>query len=467
MKKLVIELVSMPHKPALTVDSRDLVSQPSERSHGRYRRILEASVSAILSKGITLLVSLATVPIAVRYLGPELYGIWITLSTTITLLVVLDLGIANTLTNLISEAYAADDSQRAARYATTAFWIVVLVASVLALVGLLIWPHVDWGAIFNVRNPALRESISKSVLIAYIIFLISLPAGLAGKMLGGYQEVRTANLFTAAGSVLSLIFVIAIVRLHGSLQLLVLSYSGSIVGTNLLCLLWLWAHHKPWLAPWRGKIDRTVVRRLMRTGGEFFIIQLAGLVVFNSDNLVITHYLGPAAVTPYNVTWRLASYAAALQTVTTPALWPAYAEAFARDDWGWIKKTFRRTMLGTMTIAAFLSLGVVLWGRTIISHWAGTAAVPTESLIIVMCIWVMISTYMNNTACVMVAINETRIQAWASALSAVVNLAATVWLVQRVGLVGVILGTVGSYLLVLVAPQTWQVYHRLYKRSDK
>lgn len=27
-------------------------------------------------------------------------------------------------------------------------------------------------------------------------------------------------------------------------------------------------------------------------------IQLTGLVVFNSDNLVITHYLGAAAVTP-------------------------------------------------------------------------------------------------------------------------------------------------------------------------
>lgn len=456
----------MPNKPViLHAKTDDALQHSKQKSRARYRRILEASLSSIFSKGIVLLVSIVTVPITVRYLGAELYGIWITVSTTIALLVVLDLGIANTLTNLISEAYAAGDKQQAGRYATTAFWMVVMVAVVLALVGLLVWPHIYWGALFHVRNQALTRSISHAVLAAYLVFLVSLPAGLAVKMLGGYQEMRTANIFTAAGSVLSLVAVVAVVHCKGSLPLLVFAYSGAMVAANVICLLWMWTRHKPWLTPWPRHMDRTVVRRLMQTGGEFFLIQLAGLVVFNSDNLVITHYLGPEAVTPYSVTWRLASYAAALQTVTTPALWPAYAEAFVRGDLGWIKKTFARMMAATMSAALVFTLIVAFYGRTIIRHWAGQAAVPAESLILMMCVWVLISTLMNNTGCVLVAINETRIQAWASVAAAVVNLISTIWLVQRIGVLGVIIGTVFSYLFVLVIPQTWQLFRTLERHS--
>src|SRR5580698_2132059 len=137
----------MPDKPSVTpANSETLIHESQKRSRSRYRRIFEASLSAILSKGTGLLVSLATVPLAVHYLGPELYGVWVTISTTITLLVVLDLGIANTLTNLISEAFAADDKQLASQYATTAFWIVVAVAFVLGVIGLLIWPVVNWAS---------------------------------------------------------------------------------------------------------------------------------------------------------------------------------------------------------------------------------------------------------------------------------------------------------------------------------
>lgn len=41
---------------------------------------------------------------AVRYLGPERYGVWATVTTTAVWLNLLDLGIANTLTNHISPA---------------------------------------------------------------------------------------------------------------------------------------------------------------------------------------------------------------------------------------------------------------------------------------------------------------------------------------------------------------------------
>jgi O-antigen/teichoic acid export membrane protein len=427
----------------------------AEDGRERYKKIFEAGFSALFSKGAVLLVNAVSIPIAVRYLGSVQFGIWATITTSLSVLLVLDLGIANTLTNLISEAYAKEDQDLAGRYAATAFWMMVLVACILGFVGFAIWPFIGWDRIFHV-DAASRSLTSRAVAVAYGVFLCGMPAGLAAKMLGGYQELRIANLFAAAGSVGSLAGIILVVRLRGGLPTLIGVSSGAMVLASGLCLFWIWFYHKPWLTPWPRKMSRLLSHRFMQSGSDFFMIQLAGLVVFNSDNLVIAHYAGAAEVTPYMVTWRLVSYASALQAIMIPALWPAYAEAFVRGDLGWVRKTFRRSMFLTMGMAAACCPVFFLGGRLLIRIWAGADAVPPQALLGWMCVWVLINTFMSNVSVILVAASETRVQAWSSVVAMIVNLALSILLVKSMGPVGVILGTVISYLLVLVGPQVWK-----------
>ena len=77
-------------------------------SGGRYARIVKAVCSGGAARILSSLVSLLTLPLAVRYLGPERYGVWATVTTTAVWINLLDLGIANTLTNQISRAYALE-----------------------------------------------------------------------------------------------------------------------------------------------------------------------------------------------------------------------------------------------------------------------------------------------------------------------------------------------------------------------
>jgi O-antigen/teichoic acid export membrane protein len=422
----------------------------------RNRGILEAGASAVVGKVVGLLANLISIPIAVRYLGPVQFGIWATISTSLMLLFVLDFGIANTLTNYISEAYAREDKGLASSYASSAFWLMVMVATVLGLVGWMAWPYVNWNYVFHVDASA-HCDVSTAVAVGYVVFLVAMPAGLAAKLLGGYQELRIANLFAAGGGVGSLIAIVLVVRLHGGLPLMVGASYGAMALANGICLLWIWLYHKPWLTPWPSHVSFAVSRRLLGSGSGFFLLQIAGLIVFNSDNMVITHFLGPAEVTPYNVTWRLVSYASALQTFMLPALWPAYAEAFVRGDLAWIRKTFRRAMVFTMGASGSCCIVFLCCGQFLIRLWAGPHAVPTYNLLFWMCIWVLISTFMNNVACILVAAFEIRVQVWTSLVSVIVNLALSLWWVRMMGSEGVILGTVVSYLIILVGPQLWKV----------
>ena len=432
-------------------------SNMSQDSKRRSRGIASATLTAIFAKGITLLVSAATVPITLRYLGSEGYGLWITISSAATLFFLLDIGVANTLSNLISEAYSAGDKERAATYFATAYWLVLGISTLLGLAGWALWSHIPWASIFHVQNPALVHETPHAVAAAFIVFLLALPIGLVTKVLGGYQELHASNLFAAAGSVLSLLAVITVVYFHGSLTLLIAVFAGSSVAANAACLLWICLCAKPWMTPWPGRVDPACIARIFRTGIQFFAIQLAGLIIFSCDNLIISHYLSPASVTPYAITWRLVGYATAAQTLILPALWPAYSEAYANRDLPWIRLTYNRVRWISIVALIAVCSTILFAGRNIIRIWAGPAAVPSNLLIQLMCIWVVICVFCTNQSCLMGATFRVSKQAISSLLSAVVNLALSILWIKTMGPAGVILATIVSYLVFVVAVQSWEV----------
>lgn len=440
---------------------------PRTRFDQRYRRIFDAVLSAILGKGTAVLVSAITIPLTVRYLGPESYGLWVAISSTVTMFFVFDVGVANTLTNLISEAYARDDREQAATSFATAFWIVLGISVSLGIVALLAWPWTHWAAILNVHDPALAKQTSQAVAAAVIIFLFALPSGLAAKVLAGYQELHAANLFATAGSVLSLLAVVVVVYVHGHLTALVAAFAGSTVLANLACFLWLCLFHKPWMAPRPRLFTPRLIRRIFASGTQFFAIQVAGLIVFNTDNLIISHYLSPAAVTPYAVTWRLVNYITAVQVFMLPALWPAYSEAFANGHFDWIRATYRRVRRLTIAILGVGCGLLLVIGREIIRIWAGPAAVPSSWLLLLMCAWVVIMAFTMNQSTLMGATFRVRKQAVYGSIAAAVNLILSIVWVRRMGSVGVLLGTIVSYIVFVVAMQIREVHSILHTGLDE
>jgi O-antigen/teichoic acid export membrane protein len=395
------------------------------RSDRRLARILHGGATGIASKTVIMLASAISLPLAVRYLGRLEYGIWVTVSTSVVMLSVLDLGIANTLTNFISRAYANDDEPMAQRYFATALWVTAGISFVLGV-------------------------------CCFAFFLLGLPLNLANKVLGGYQEVHLSNYFAMVNGVLGLAAIVATVVLHGSLVTLTAAYCSSMLFSSLLLNFWLCFWHRPGVVPRPSAVTLTLTRELFGEGALFFALQISGFLVFNTDNLVITHYLGAAEVTPYSVAWRLCGYAAMFQSMLVPSLWPAFSEAFHRGDLVWVNKTYRRLMRFSMLAVSVAAAAIGLVGRPVIRMWAGPAAVPGVWLLWLMCCWVVLLSYTVNQAMLLAATQRIRMQAIYSGVTAIANLVVTIVLVQRIGAIGVLLGTVISYLLFVLVPQGYE-----------
>ncbi len=416
--------------------------------------MLKAVVSGTAARALSSGLSLVSLPLAVHYLGAERYGVWATVTTTAVWINVLDLGIANTLTNHVSRAYALDDKRSAARYFTNAL---LLTGGIVACVGLVfasLFPRINWIRLLNVSPRVCATEIDRTVVAACTLMLLALPCNLVGKLLAGYQELHRNNYAICAGAVASLGGLALGIVLRVSMPALFVMSGGCLTLAALTNFLLVVGWQKPWLRPRLSLIDRSAIRELLNSGSCFFLIQVAAVVVYSSDNLVVSHYLGAAEVTPYSVTWRLAGLAAVLQSLIFPALWPAYAEAYARRDFLWIRRTFVATLKGTIALNAVCIAILLLLGRSLIRLWAGPSAVPTTGLLVAMGMWTMISGFMSVESCLLAALNRTREQALLSILAAALNIVLSVLLVRHVGSLGVIEGTIISYLLVLVAPQS-------------
>lgn len=426
----------------------------SNPSSSRYRRILKAVFSGTAARVLSSGLSLVSLPLAVRYLGAERYGVWATVTTTAVWINLLDLGIANTLTNQISRAYAQGEKHTAARYFTNALLLTGGIAAFAAILCALLLPRLNWIRLLNVSSRVNAAEVTHTVAIACALMLLALPCNLVGKLLAGYQELHRNNYAVCLGSLAGLAGLAVGIAFRVTMPMLFLMSVGWLTFATLGNLIMVVGWQKPWLRPCVSLIDRLAIRELLHSGSSFFLIQVAAVVVFSSDNVIVSHYLGAAEVTPYSVTWRVAGLAAILQSLIFPALWPAFAEAYARRDLLWIRRTFAATMMGAIALNGFCVAILLFFGRSLVRLWAGPSAVPTTALLLAMGIWALINAFMSVESCLLAALNRTREQAALSIIAAALNIVLSLWLVRHIGSLGVISGTIVSYLLVLVVPQT-------------
>src|SRR5664279_1287876 len=215
----------------------------------RYGRIVKAVSSGAAARLLSAGLILVSLPLAVRYLGAERYGVWATITTTVVWINLLDLGIANTLTNSISRAYALGDKASAARYFTNALLITGSIAAVVGGVFAVVSSRVNWMKLFNVSANVQAAEVRDTVVVATVLMLLGLPCNLGGKLLAGYQELHRNNYAVCAGAVASVIGLALGIAWRVSMPALFVMSVGCLTFASLANLIFVVTSCTPWLLP--------------------------------------------------------------------------------------------------------------------------------------------------------------------------------------------------------------------------
>lgn len=430
-------------------------STQSGRSRERHRRIALTAVSSGAARATSLLTMLVSVRLIMSHFGAERYALWATITSTVALLVFADFGIGNGLLNTISESDGKSDQEAAISYVSTGFFVLLAVALFAAFSLWFSYPFVPWARIFNLTSPVAIQEAGPAAAIFILCFLAQLPLGVVQRIQLGYQEGFFTQVWSAAGNLLGLLGLLAVIRFHAGLPFLVLAVAGAPVLSGLLNAVTVFGVQRPWLRPRLDHISGAAAQRILHLGFVFLIMQIAGAVGYQTDNLIIAQVLGATAVTQYAVPFRLFAIIPAVLSMVIMPLWPAYAEAFARGDVEWVKATLRRSMLLGLAVAIPANLLLVALGRPIIRLWVGPQIAPSFLLLVGLATWAILIGVSGPLAMFLNGIGFIRVQAICGVLMAVSNLAVSIYLTRHIGVSGVIYGSIVSQIVFIFIPYFW------------
>jgi O-antigen/teichoic acid export membrane protein len=199
-------------------------------------------------------------------------------------------------------------------------------------------------------------------------------------------------------------------------------------------------------------VEWQVSRKLARLGFLFFVLQVSAGVAFASDNLIATQVLGASAAAHFSVAQRIFMIPPLLMALIIGPLWPAYGEALARGDRGWVRRTFYGSLALTISCCAVLAAGLVLLSEPIFSHWVGPALVPSAALAVGLAIWSIMYTWGTTVAMLLNAASIIGFQVVTALALAFSSIALKVALISHVGIAGLAWALVVSYTVVVFVP---------------
>ena len=415
-------------------------STPEGRSKERYRRIALTTASSMGARGIGVLVSLATVPLALSYLGKQQFGLYATITSLLAWVTVLNFGIVNGLVNAISQAHGKDDRQAAGSYASTAFFTLVVISALLGLVFALAAPFVPWSDVLAVRGLLDEGVVMWSVIAAVGAVLVGMPLSITPQMYAGYQRMYVANLFLVLGSLLTLIGVYVAVRLEVSLPVLILVFGGAAPVVTLCNLIFVSRYQMPWLRPRISQFSRAAVRRLMTTSVPLFLFQLAALLVNQTDLVVLAHRTDLGTVAEYAIILRVYGLLVTVIALGTYSFIPSFRESYERGDHGWMRASFRRLLYLRMALAVVGTLIMMAAGNWLLRIWLGQEAVSFGLEIwAAFAVVILAVTWVTTFSELLIIMDRIWSQVVLATINGIAVVLLTYWLAPTLGILGAVL----------------------------
>ena len=371
----------------------------ASRSGLRYRRIAQSAAAGILLKLITVSTGFISVPLALRYLGKEQFGIWMAFMGFVSILQFTDLGLGIGLQNRLTECDGTDDRIRPRALISSTLAVLVSTAALLVVGALFIIPAAPLEYIVRTATDAARGQLVPCARAFVLAFATVLPFGLVQYICNAYQcgyvtsgSLAVANLLSFAG---------VLIGIGARLPLWWFIFVATVAPAPAYCAVGAAIlNRKPWLRPASSAVSLRELRRVMRLGLPGFGAQVGGTLMLQGPMLVIVSVLGATAVGPFALSQQLLSVANLLLNVLMAPLWPAYGEAATRRDTVWIRRTFVRSLRVSFVVSGATSLMVALFGRTVIQVWTGRPEiVPTMSLLTACSVWAVVLAW--NRACLM------------------------------------------------------------------
>lgn len=332
------------------------------------RNIKKNSRLLALYKVISMVLSLVYAPIVLAYLGTGLYGIWATVLNVVSWVNYFDIGISNGLRNKLSASLAkGEGDERARSLISSAYCMLTLVVAVILAISLIVFHFIDWDSILNI-SPDLYSGATRIVQVSYILMCLGFLFSICKSLFFAVQQAHVVSLL---GVVQQLAMLASVLLLYGykddKLMAVAIAYGASALLVELVFTLAFFARNRHW-TPGLAYASRRDAKEVTGLGVQFFVVQIASLVLSTTDNIIVSNIFGPAEVTPYSMALKLFTVPISLYVAMISPYWSSVTAKYAVKNFEGIRsaiihmqKLLIVPIVPCLILAAFFEPITTLW----------------------------------------------------------------------------------------------------------
>lgn len=411
---------------------------------------------------LSVVIGLVYTPVMIRLLGKSEYGLYNTVSSTISMLSILNFGFNSSYIRYYAKYKKENDTAGINRLNGLFLILFSIIGTIALLCGLFLTTHLEW--VFDEGLTAAEyETAGVLMLLLTVSLALSFPMGVFSNIISAHERYVFLKVIGLLKTVVCPLVTLPLLMMGcRSIAMVAISVTVSLATDGiyvfyvlkvLKCRFWF-----------RG-IEISVFKDLFC----YTIFIAIGLVVdqinWNIDKILLGRFCGTGAVAVYSVGFSLYSYYQMFSTsvsgVFTPRIHKIVNET-GEDP------TAQREALTALFIKVgriqFLLLGLVASGFVffgkpfILNFWAGEGYGNAYYVALLLMIPASIALIQNVGIEIQRALNKHHFRSIAYAVMAFVNLAASVYLCQRYGEVGSAIGTAISLILANGLVINWY-YH--------
>jgi O-antigen/teichoic acid export membrane protein len=429
-------------------------SEESDRGAGR--RVLLNTFSNYGGQFVSITTWFLLTPFILHQLGDSHYGLWVLVASVVAYGTLLDFGISNAVTKYVAEFRATGEVDKARRLVSTALALYTAIGLLVVLASALLAPL--FPEIFNVA-PKDEETAIRLVFLAGIGVGVAIPASTTFAVLRGLQRFDLLNIIRSASTLFQALAIVLVLLAGGGVLGLAIT---TIVVRLLTQIPAVWTIHRT--APelrfgWRSA-DRHSVRTVASFSWAVFVLHFGGHLEAKTDEIVIGVYLPLASVASYSIVLKLSTLPQIITEQFTTLVLPISSELHAKDDLPKLRELLLTSTRITLAVLFPISISLMILGRPLLEVWVGDSYADQAPVLAILVLAVMLDAMLWPAAFLFQGMNRHKVPSLMGLGSGLANLALSIVLIQRWGLMGVALGTLIPTTLFafgLVLPYAFRV----------
>lgn len=397
-------------------------------------------------KVFSVLLSFVYIPLVMEYLGEESYGVWAAILSILSWIEYMDIGIGNGLRNRLTEKLGEGDIKMARELISSAYMLLSLIMMGAVAVFAILSGFLDYKSLLNIGS--FQEQIQLVLFVSVFFAAINFVFSLCKSILFSMQKAQRVAELSVLNQLAVVIGIFVASKLSdGSLVVVAMIYGISNLVFTILFNILLF-HRNPQLRPAIRFFDKGAAKETMSLGIRFLVVQVAALILFATDNVIIINLYGPQYVTYYSTVNKAFMILATGYNAFVIPLWSAFTLAKSRNDIAWIRKTIRNmNLLIIPTALAAAALSVLF--RPLAAVWLQKSLDYPKGLIPLMAVYVVVYVWCSGYSMIVNGLEMINISVCVAVVQGILNVPLSLFLARGLGMgvCGVLLGSIGVMLI--------------------